>query len=302
LETAGAEAAEIAVLFWTMAAAGMAIWVGVVTLLIYASRRNRPQIEDAAAGRLIFCGGALFPAAVLVVLLAYALWLMPSLRPFALAGSPSGLRIEVTGRQFWWEVVYRMPDGAIFRTSNEIVLPVGRRVELSLTSTDVIHSFWIPSMGGKMDMIPGRTNRLSLEATKAGVFRGPCAEFCGTSHALMAFSAVAIPTGQFERWAAQQAAPSPGAIRNGAATFLKHGCGACHAVTGTQATGQIGPDLSHIGSRLTVGAGILANTEDNLARFIAEPGRIKPGSRMPAFSMLPEQEIRAIANWLKGLE
>lgn len=299
LDAAGQEAASIAQLFWVMTTGGAIIWLLVIALLLYAARSR--SYSEAAASRLILWGGAVLPSAVVVGLLAYALWLMPALRPFA-AAAASGLRIEITGSQYWWRVVYRSPDGVTVTSANEIRLPVGQRVELSLASNDVIHSFWIPSLGGKMDMIPGRTNRLSLQATKPGTYRGPCAEYCGTSHALMALQAVALPPEAFDRWLATQAKPSPAVAASGAELFRRHGCGACHAIAGTEAKGVLGPDLSHFGSRLTLAAGVLPNTTDNIERFIADPDRIKPGVKMPAFGMLPREDIRVLASWLRGLE
>jgi cytochrome c oxidase subunit II len=301
LDPLGEEARQIAVLFWVMLGAGVAIWLFMAGLLLYALRASRKIHSDRTASRLIFWGGAVFPAVVLLLLLGYTLWLMPSLRPFAQAVD-TALRVEVTGGQFWWRVVYHRPDGPPIISANEIRLPVGERVELSLKSADVIHSFWVPALGGKMDMIPGRTNRLSLLATKPGTFRGPCAEYCGTSHALMAFSVVVLETADFQRWLGAQGRPSDGATGEGAALFSRHGCGACHTIAGVDARGTVGPDLSHLGSRETVGAGILPNSQENIARFITEPDRIKPGSQMPPFGMLPAKDIRAIAAWLKELE
>jgi cytochrome c oxidase subunit 2 len=302
LEPAGEEAQQIAVLFWVMLSGGALIWLGVVALLLHAALFKRHGVNDSSAGRIILWGGVVFPSVTLCALLAYALWLMPGLRPFTQATGSTALRIEITGRQFWWEVVYHPPQGPPIASANEIRLPVGERVELALKSADVIHSFWIPPLGGKMDMIPGRTNRLSLTATKPGIFRGPCAEYCGTSHALMAFSAVAMEPEAFRSWLAGQANPAKSADASGGALFLRHGCGSCHFVAGTDARGLIGPDLSHLGSRVTVGAGILPNTEDAIARFIARPELVKPGSRMPAFDMLPPDDIRAMAAWLRGLQ
>ena len=301
LDPAGAEAEDVAALFWVMVAGGAAIWLLVIGLLAYASRRRREPVSEKAAGRLIFWGGVAFPVTTLLALLAFALWLMPGLRPWA-AVDGDGLAIEVTGEQFWWRVAYRDGGGDPVLSANEIRLPAGERVELRLESADVIHSFWIPSLGGKMDMIPGRTNRMSLLATKEGTYRGPCAEYCGTSHALMAFSVVVMAPDAFRQWLAGQAAPSPAAGDDGAGSFLRNGCGACHRVAGTAATGTLGPDLSHLGSRESLGAGILPNTREAIARFIANPDRIKPGSKMPAFDMLPAGEIDAIAAWLETLE
>lgn len=300
LAPGGAEAQAVRTLFLAMAIAGGAIWLGVVGLLAYALLRRKGAVGERKAGRLILLGGVVFPSVTLFGLLAYALWLMPGLRPFARADEPA-LRVEVTGKQFWWEVVYRSADGRPVVLANEIRLPKGQRVEIALKSADVIHSFWIPSLAGKMDMIPGRTNRLSIEATKAGTYRGPCAEYCGTSHALMALSAVVMEPDAFAGWLEEQSRPAVGVDAPGAGLFLRHGCGACHAVAGTEAHGRVGPDLSHLGGRQTLAAGILPNTEADIARFIAEPDRIKPGSGMPAFAMLPPEELRQIARWLKGL-
>lgn len=303
LDPAGEEAHQVARLFWVMAGAGGLIWVGVVSLMVYASHKRGQAVGERGAGRLILWCGAAMPSLLLFFLLGYALWLMPGLRPFARAADTPALSIAVTGEQFWWRVAYHPEAGGgpVF-SANEIVLPVGERVEFLLNSTDVIHSFWIPSLGGKMDMIPGRQTRLSLLATKPGTYRAACAEYCGTSHALMAFAAIAMEPGDFRQWLAARSTPSPGAGSAGRDLFLRHGCGACHRVDGTEADGEVGPDLSHVGSRATLAAGVLPNDEEALRNFIAHPEVIKPGSKMPGFSMLPEQDIAQIAAWLKGLE
>jgi cytochrome c oxidase subunit 2 len=303
LDPAGEEADQVATLFWVMTMGGVVIWSGVVALALYASRWKRGPVSEQAAGRLIFWGGAVFPVVVLTGLLSYALWLMPSLRPFA-GGGQASLRVEVTGHQFWWHIVYVRPDGARIVSANEIRLPVGERVEFALSSADMIHSFWIPALGGKMDLIPGRTNRLSLLATRAGTYRGQCAEFCGLSHALMAFPAIAMEPADFDAWLDARAGASTGvaATPAGRELFLREGCGACHRVDGTEAQGASGPDLSHVGSRLTVGAGLLVNDAENLARFVRHPISVKPGSRMPAYPHLSADELASIAAWLKGLQ
>jgi cytochrome c oxidase subunit 2 len=170
----------------------------------------------------------------------------------------------------------------------------------------VIHSFWIPSLGGKVDMIPGRRTRLVLEPTRTGAFRGACAEFCGTSHALMAFSVVVLEEAAFEDWLAQEAtaatAPGSPAAARGQELFLQVGCGACHTVRGTEADGTIGPDLTHLASRATLGAGTFPNTFDDLVRWIAHTEEVKPDVRMPSFGALPREHIEAIAAYLEGLE
>ncbi|MCA1406973.1 cytochrome c oxidase subunit II [Ensifer sp. IC3342] len=298
LDTAGSEADATSLLFWVLVGTGALIWVAVVGLLVYAIRDRRPTWSEDAAGKLILWAGPVFSSTVLFGLLTYALWLMPGLRP----ATDGALRIEITGSQFWWRVVYHRSAKPPAISANEVRLPVGEPVEFVLRSDDVVHSFWIPSLGGKMDMIPGRTNTLSVLANRAGTYRGACAEFCGTSHALMAFSAVAMMPEDFDRWLATQSRRPASAAAPGQDLFLRHGCGSCHRIDGTEAHGSVGPDLSHLGARETVGAGILPNTEEAIARFISEPDVLKPGTRMPSFRMLPPEEISAIANYLKGLK
>ncbi|CAN7567730.1 cytochrome c oxidase subunit II [Rhizobium sp. LjRoot30] len=303
LDPAGEEASQVAILFWVMVAGGSMAWAIVVALSLYAARWKRKTISEQAAGRVILWGGAIFPAVVLTALLAYALWLMPSLRPFTRQENPD-LRIEVVGHQFWWHVVYHRADGTQVISANEVRIPVGKRVEFALASADMIHSFWIPALGGKMDLVPGRVNRLSLLATRPGIYRGQCAEFCGTSHALMAFPALAMEVAEFEAWLDQRLLASAGisAAEAGRKAFLREGCGDCHRVDGTEARGASGPDLSHIGSRLTIGAGQLKNEDGNLARFISYSSSVKPGSHMPAYPKLSRDDLSSIAAWLGGLK
>lgn len=303
LDPAGDEARDVALLFWVMTIGFAAVWAAVGLLTLYAARWKREPVSERVAGRLIFWGGAVFPVTVLTALLSYGLWLMPGLRPFA-GHDNANLRIEVVGHQFWWHVVYRLADGTEAVSANEIRVPVGERVEFTLQSADMIHSFWFPVMGGKMDLIPGRTNRLSLRATKAGVYRGQCAEFCGLSHAAMAFSAVAMEPGEFRQWLAARSRPSagldPGAT--GARMFNERRCGDCHRIAGIAGGSAKGPDLSHVGSRLTIGAGLLRNDEEKLARFISHSGLLKPGSQMPAYADLSNEDLRELARWLKALQ
>lgn len=303
LDPAGEEASQVATLFWVMTAGGAVIWAVVVALSLYASRWKRGPVAEETASKVILWAGVAFPVSVLTALLAGALWLMPSLRPFA-DNDEASLRIEVVGSQFWWHVVYHRPDAPPIVSANEVRLPVGERVEFTLQSTDMIHSFWIPALGGKMDLIPGRVNRLSLRATRAGTYRGQCAEFCGTSHALMAFPAIAMEPADFDAWLDERAAPSEGVGVSsvGRDLFLREGCDDCHRVAGTQARGTEGPDLSHVGSRMTIGAGLIENDPGTLARFIHHSASVKPGSRMPGYQTLSVEELREIAVWLKGLQ
>jgi len=189
--------------------------------------------------------------------------------------------------------------------ANEIRLPVGERTEITLSSADVIHSFWVPALGGKIDMIPGRVTRMALEPTRTGTFRGACAEYCGLSHARMNLVAVVMERDAFDAWLDAQSDPvrpsdSPSAER-GRELFLTNGCGACHTVRGTEADGRVGPDLTHLGSRHTVGAGLLALDEASLEQWIIRPDEFKPGVHMPSFGMLPPADVRDMAAWLAGL-
>lgn len=302
LAPAAEEAEQVATLFWVMAAGGFIIWLLVVALSLYASRRNSRPVGERAAGRLIVLGGVVLPVTVLTALLSYTLWLMPSLRPFA-GGEGVDLRVEIVGHQFWWEVLYHRQDGSTVVSANEVRLPAGERVEFELTSSDMIHSFWIPALGGKMDLVPGRINRMSFRPTKTGTYRGQCAEFCGTSHARMAFPVVVMQPADLDAWLDERSGSSAGFGTNveGRRVFDREQCGQCHRIDGAAGGLFKGPDLSHVGSRLTIGAGYLNNTTDQLARFIVNPGSVKPGAHMPASPHLSALELDQLASWLKGL-
>ena len=306
LEPAGRGAESIAHLFAWMAAGAVVVWLLVVALAIYSARAQPGEHDERKMKILVIGGGAVLPTVVLTVLLVFGLAGMPRL----LAPAPEGsLTVAVSGEQWWWRVRYLAEAGGAGGTvtlANEVRLPVGEPVQFLLDSPDVIHSFWIPSLGGKIDMIPGRVTRLKLEPTRTGVFRGACAEYCGDSHALMSFYAVVMEKEDFGRWLAQQAAPArrpAGPLaRRGGELFLTHGCGACHTVRGTPADGVVGPDLTHVGSRTSLGAGILPNEPGAFRRWIARTGRVKPGVHMPAFGMLPPDELNALAVYLEGLQ
>lgn len=305
LDPAGEGAERIATLFWWMAGGAGVIWLVVVALLLYSFQAQAEPHQQRRAKFLIIGGGALVPTLVLGVLLAFGLAEMPKL----LAPAPEGsLTIAVSGEQWWWRVRY-LPGargGGEVTSANEIRLPVGEPVQILLESPDVIHSFWIPSLAGKVDMIPGRVTRLTLEAHRTGVFRGACAEYCGASHALMLFDAVVMEKRDFDRWLQAQrepAGPPVGALATrGRELFLAHGCGACHTVRGTPADGGVGPDLTHVGSRVSLGAGILVNDPAAFRRWIARTSVLKPEVHMPAFGMLPPEELAALAAYLDGLQ
>ena len=302
LAPAGQEAERIARLFWWMTIGSFVVWTAVITLALYFYRR--PGTRDVRRDRkLIIGGGVLIPTGVLTVLLIFGLAMLPD----AVARAPEGsLNVTVLGEQWWWRVRYHRPDGSSVEMANEVRLPVGEPVQLRLASDNVIHSFWVPSLAGKMDMIPGRVTYLALRPTATGVFRGACAEYCGTAHALMAFYAQVLPRGAFDRWLDHQATPAPpprdALAARGAEAFAAHGCPACHTIRGTPADGVIGPDLTHVGGRLSLGAGILDNDVDAFRRWIAGTEHVKPGVHMPQFGMLPDADLQALAAYLESLE
>jgi cytochrome c oxidase subunit II len=302
LDPAGEGAARIADLFWIMAGGAALIWVLVIGVVVYATRIAPGPHSERVGDVLLLWGGLVVPTVVLGGLLTWGLAMMAELRAPA-----DGLRIAVSGEQWWWRVDYHMPGrDAPVSSANEVRLPQGQRVEFELSSPDVIHAFWIPSIAGKVDMIPGRTTRLVVEPTRTGTFRGACAEFCGESHALMAFSVEVMEPAAFEQWLAQEAAgakaPATAEAARGRELFGQVGCAACHAVRGTLAEGTIGPDLTHLAGRATLAAGILPNDRDALVRWITQTETIKPGSRMPSFGALPAEHVEAIAAYLEGLE
>lgn len=302
LNPAGEEADSIHVLFLTMATGAAVTWLIVIGMMIYAFRASRRPHPREASQALIFWGGGVFPSIVLMCLLGYALWLMPNIRPW-IGPQAETTRIEVVGEQYWWRIRYLDRQGKLlFETANELRLPLGEPTTFSLLARDVIHSFWIPALGGKMDMIPGRRNQLTLTPTRPGIYRGPCAEFCGSAHALMVVSAHVLAKSDFEAWIKARTAPSSRpAASEGARLFVRHGCPACHAVDGmADAHGAVGPNLTALSERMTIGAGALKNTPENIALFIRDPAAIKPGATMPAFGMLPPAEIQAMAAWLGG--
>lgn len=302
LAPAGRGAEVLAGLFWWMAIGAAIIWVLVLGLGVYAIR-VKPGPKGYRAGLMIIGGGAIVPTIVLSALLIFGLALLPDL----VAPAPEGsLKVAVVGEQWWWRVRYEGPDGQSIELANEIHLPVGEPVEFRLDSADVIHSFWIPSLGGKVDMIPGRQNRLALLPTKKGVFRGVCAEYCGASHALMAFWVVVEEREDFDRWLADQSQPArepttPDVAR-GLDVFTSSGCAACHTLRGTPAAGVIGPDLTHVGSRRTLAAATLSSDLDDFVRWIDHSQSVKPEVNMPSFGMLPTDDLQTLAAYLESLK
>ena len=328
--TPASAAAELIHAFALAMTVGAVLVLAAVLALAVIGVFARPRAVSAA--RWIVGGGVAFPLVVLSALLVAGLLAGEALlRP----GEPPVARVQVIAKQWWWEVRYLPPEqragsalaalvaalcgSTALRTAsasdpapvaivlaNELRLPVGAPVVIELTTTDVIHSFWIPALAGKVDMIPGRVNRLVLQPDRAGAFRGQCAEFCGGPHGMMAFHVVALPAAEFRDWLSAQAAPAveptDAVLVEGRAAFMRSGCGNCHAIRGTDARGIVGPDLTHLASRRTIAAGTLDNHVGTLAGWIADPQTIKPGNRMPPTTTLGGAELRAVAAYLASLD
>ncbi|HZI99905.1 MAG TPA: cytochrome c oxidase subunit II [Gemmatimonadaceae bacterium] len=306
---AGPQADRIAGMWWYMFSVSSAVWILVVIALLYAAwhghRRDVADQSDETNDRLrrrvsIAAGITVF---ILVGTLVYDVFTGE-----ALASLPrdNALRIRITGHQWWWEAEYIDPvPGNHITTANEIHIPVGEPVQIIGSSADVIHSFWIPDLAGKKDLIPGHATAMWLQADKPGIYRGQCAEFCGHQHAKMAVLVMAEPRSQFNTWYKTQqlpaAPPSDSMSRVGEKVFMSRGCPVCHTVGGTLALGRIGPPLTHIGSSYTLAAGTLKNTRGNLAGWIVDPQGIKPGVKMPP-NDLSGSELQAILSYLTSLK
>ena len=304
LQPSGPGARDAAVLWWAMLAGSVIIFALVLALLLYAVLRPPERRRHVPVERMIVAGGFVLPVVALSILLPFGLNMGAS----TYAELPTdALTVRVEGRQWWWKIEY-LENGSTqsFTTANEIYLPVGEPVEILLSSADVIHSFWVPRLAGKQDLIPGRTNRLVVEAEEPGAFRGQCAEFCGLAHTQMALYVVAVPPEDFRDWAERQRAPAElprtEAETQGAAAFASRGCALCHAIRGHGAWAQLGPDLTHVGSRRTIGAGLVANTPENVATWIAHSQEMKPGNQMPPFTHLDAGTRQAIAAYLGSLK
>lgn len=301
LSPAGEDADRIAILSWVLFAGAAAIMLIVTVALALAIRGPEAARRLLSRNDMIRFCGIVFPVVTLTILLGYSLWLM---RETIAPPATAALRVEVTGEQWWWRIAYQREGAEPLAEANEIRIPVDRDIEVVLRSNDVIHSFWVPSLGGKLDMIPGRTNTLRLKAERPGIYRGQCAEYCGGPHALMALEIVALPQADFDAWLAaadQRTQPAEAKVAQGGALFLSAGCGACHAVRGTKAAGVIGPDLSRIGGRRFLAAATLRNTPENLAGFITAPQAAKPGALMPPFAIFSAEEIDALTSYLGSL-
>ena len=287
---------SISNLFWVMFGVAIVGFAFIVFLLFLGwVRREQPSLPggrgEAAATRIVLGFGVALPIVLLSALFIWSDFFVVRSTAAPAKGS-TALTIHVTGHQWWWEVRY---ENSTAVTANEIHIPVGTRVGLVLTTADVIHSFWVPELNRKVDMIPGRENRLLLIADHPGIYRGQCAEFCGLQHAYMAVEVIAQPKAQFEAWLAHNAQPS--ARRD--ALFAEN-CSGCHEVRGTTAHADVGPDLTHFASRRTLAAVTLPNTPKNLRDWLRDPQHVKPGNRMPNLE-LSDADWRALQRYVESL-
>jgi cytochrome c oxidase subunit 2 len=312
LTPAGPQAAHIGTLWNVMLGLCALVWVLVVGSAWLAVLRQRRRNLDApelaeSPERSRHYARAVGVATGLSAVGLIALVVTSVTTDRALANLPhqDALHIELTAHQWWWEARYDYPDpGQIFSTANELHIPVGRPVLVTLRASDVIHSFWVPNLHGKTDLIPGRINTTLFRADQPGIYRGQCAEFCGYQHARMSMLVVADPPAEYARWETAQraaaAAPTTAELAEGQRVFETGTCAMCHAVQGTTAQGRHAPDHTHLASRHTLAAVSLDNTAANRAAWVADPQRFKPGANMPATN-LPAEQMGSLLAWLSSL-
>jgi cytochrome c oxidase subunit 2 len=304
LHPAGIQAARIAGLWWVMFWVSTAVFVLVLVAVALAVRRGRTE-GDRPSQRALETGVGAALAVTIVTLVFLLFDSVITGRAVASLHDDHPLSIQIVGNQWWWDVVYQDPvPSQQFTTANEIHLPVGKPVALTLKATDVIHSFWAPNLHGKMDLIPGRSNTAWLRADRVGVFRGQCAEYCGLQHANMALTITVETPDAFERWrhAQLQPAPEPSTPEQvaGREVVERGPCALCHTVRGTTAGAVTGPDLTHVASRSTLAAGRLPNTPEQMEQWINDPQHFKPGNKMPAVP-LDASQLRAVVAYMETL-
>ncbi|UOD31427.1 c-type cytochrome [Massilia violaceinigra] len=300
LHPAGPDAAIISQFAWVLFGGGALVFALVIVLTALGLGRRARTVRPMA---WIAGAGVAFPVAVLTVLLAWSTWRSGQM---AAQTSQHATRIAVSANMWWWEVRYPNPAGGPdIVSANEIHMPTGSPVYLGLTASDVIHSLWVPALGGKMDMVPGRVTGLTLQADKPGVYRGQCAEYCGEQHARMALHVIAHAPADYAAWLARQARPAKPAndaiLARGRQAFVDQRCVVCHTIRGVSDVTRLGPDLTHVGARLHIGAGTLRTHRGTLAGWIADPHSIKPGVRMPPASM-DGDTLNALAAYLEQLK
>ncbi|MDQ6646026.1 MAG: cytochrome c oxidase subunit II [Pseudomonadota bacterium] len=312
LHTFGPAGYPVTTLGWGLGIISVSVCVIITLLLLGAIFRRHKEIignveehlvvhEDAGGMAWIYIGVGIST----VVLIGAMIWTLVVTAVIAKPVTPAALTVQVQASQWWWGLRYDSETSSrTFTTANEIHIPTGQPVQFVLTSTDVIHSFWVPKLGGKKDIIPGQANVTWLQADAPGVYRGQCAVFCGAEHARMALLVIAQTPRDFRAWQEAQiaATPTPRSMDayRGQEVFLAH-CAACHAIRGSDAGGLVGPDLTHLMSRYTLAAGVLTNTPGNLAGWIVHPQAIKPDSRMPD-QTLSGPQLHAVVTYLETLQ
>jgi cytochrome c oxidase subunit 2 len=310
LDAHGSSAIELKQLIILIVAVCSLVWMLVMLALIRALWRGRGESEpaqlDPAAERRARIAVSAAAVATAIIVGGFTVASFVTTRAISTSAGDE-LTIKVRGLQWWWGVEYfgATPDER-FETANEIHIPIGRDIRLQLEGLDVIHSFWVPSLAGKQDLIPGRPNELRIRAERPGTYRGQCAEFCGMQHAHMAFIVVAEEQAKFDEWATAQRQPaesSNGAqeIAHGRQIFLTKPCSACHTIRGTEASGKTGPDLTHVGGRKYIASGLFETTRGSLAAWIADPQTLKPGNNMPMVPLTPD-ELRSLSAYLASLK
>lgn len=312
----GPQAANIAKIWWLMFYVCTAVFVIVLSVLavvLIKRSKNKPtddvpelELPEESKKRRtnVVLASVISTVVILFIFLIYSFVIGRGLT--SELAQKNGVVIELTGHQWWWEVRYDNVDASsIFTTANEIHIPVGVPVTLSLKAGDVIHSFWVPNLHGKKDLIPGKVSTIWIQADQPGVFRGQCAEYCGLQHAHMALWVIAEPREQFDSWLQSQtqeaAVPSTDSTKRGQQIFLSSACVMCHTVSGTPAGSNIGPNLTHVASRQTIAAGTLENTHDHLARWVNNSQRIKPGNHMPTMSF-SDNDLQPLVDYLQTLK
>jgi cytochrome c oxidase subunit II len=317
LDPAGPQAGRIGGLWWAMLITLSAVFLIVMGFLLVAVFRHRRPYSGEAADlpdtkpdqtgerrmSQFVIGGIVITVVILFGLLIHSFLTGRALYSIA---AEDALTVEITGHQWWWDVRYTSSDPSrIVNTANEIHIPAGRPVLFKLRSNDVIHSFWVPNLHGKTDLIPGHVTSTWIRADRTGTYRGQCAEFCGHQHAHMAFTVVVEPLEQFRAWYDAQllpaAEPSTPSQARGRDIFLSSPCVMCHRIQGTDAGGRVGPDLTHVATRPTIAAGTLENTRGHLAGWVVDSQKIKPGNRMPPNNLEP-QDLQALLDYLQSLK
>jgi cytochrome c oxidase subunit 2 len=309
LDPAGPDSARISHLWWLMLIVCTAVFLLVLAFMlqgIYRARRRDAAATDDQAKRRMTRAVTVATGITTLILFALLVASIMAGRAISSTSTEDVIDVEVIGHQWWWEFTYK--DAAASQqvsTANELHVPVGKTVVLKLTSRDVIHSFWVPNLQGKKDLIPGHYIIFPLRADREGTFRGQCAEFCGPQHAHMAFTVIAQPEDQFQAWLAAErqpaAAPTDPLLARGQQVFLSKPCVMCHTIRGTPAGSRVGPELTHIATRPTIAAGTLEMNRGNLAGWVVDAQGIKPGNHMPPNSLTSE-ELDALLAYLESLK